>query len=191
MSEEFEQAHEHLEHAAHEHGHSTSHTRAAIIIGIMAAILAITEFAAKDASSNYLTNHIAASDTWAQYQAKSVRRTILNAQADLLESLPGASGPEVAKRIADARANAERMRSEPGADGMEQLSEKAHEQEHERDHEMHRYHMLEIASGGLQIAIVLASISVVINLPAFMLVSVIVGSASVVYAVLGGFSLLH
>jgi hypothetical protein len=191
MSEQFEQANEHLEHAAHEHGHSMSHTRAAILIGIMAAVLAITEFAAKDASSEYMTNHIAASDTRAQYQAKSVRRTILSAQADLLETLPGAGGPEMQKRIADARANAERMRSEPGADGMEQLSEKAHEQEHERDHEMHRNHMLEIASGGLQIAIVLASISVVINLPAFMMVSVIVGCASVIYGVLGGFSILH
>jgi hypothetical protein len=191
MSEQFEHAQEHLEHAAHEHGHTTSHTRAAIIISIMAAVLAITEFASKDASSSYLTNHIAASNTWAQYQAKSVRRTILTAQADVLESLPGASGPEVQKRIADARANAERMRSEPGADGMEQLTEKAHEQEHERDHEMHRNHILEIASGGLQIAIVLASISVVINLPAFMMVSIIVGSASVIYALLGGFSLLH
>ena len=191
MSEQFEHAQEHLEHAAHEHGHSTSHTRAAIIIGIMAAVLAIMEFAAKDASSSYLTNHIAASDTWAQYQAKSVRRTILTAQADLLESLPGAGAPEVAKRIADARANAERMRSEPGSDGMEQLSEKAHEQEHEREHEMHRNHMLEIASGGLQIAIVLASISVVIDLPAFMMVSILVGCASVLYGVLGGFSILR
>jgi hypothetical protein len=36
MSEEFEQAHEHLEHAAH--GHSPKgHTRPAIIIAIMAA----------------------------------------------------------------------------------------------------------------------------------------------------------
>ena len=191
MSEEFEHAQEHLEHAAHEHGGSTSHTRAAIIIGIMAAVLAITEFAAKDAQTEYLTNHIAASDTWAQYQAKSVRRTISTAQADLLESLPSASDPLVKKRIDDARANAERMRSEPGADGMEQLSEKAHDQERERDRAMHRNHILEIASGGLQIAIVLASISVVINLPAFMLVSVIVGGASVIYALLGGFSLLH
>src|ERR1700749_1847579 len=124
MSEQFEQAQEHLEHAAHEHGGSTSHTRAAIIIGIMAAVLAITEFVAKDAQTDYLTNHIAASDTWAQYQAKSVRRTILTAQADLLESMP--SDPLVKKRIAGARADAERMRSEPGADGMEQLSEKAH-----------------------------------------------------------------
>jgi hypothetical protein len=191
MSEQFEQAQEHLEHAAHEHGGSTSHTRAAIIIGIMAAVLAITEFVAKDAQTDYLTNHIAASDTWAQYQAKSVRRTILTAQADLLESMPTTSDPLVKKRIADARGNAERMRSEPGADGMEQLAEKAHEQEHERDHAMHRNHMLEIASGGLQIAIVLASISVVINLPAFMLVSVLIGGASAIYALLGGFSLLH
>jgi alkylation response protein AidB-like acyl-CoA dehydrogenase len=191
MSDEFEHAQEHLEHAADEHGGSTSHTRAAIIIGIMAAVLAITEFVAKDAQTDYLTNHIAASDTWAQYQAKSVRRTILTAQADLLESMPAGSDPLVKKRIADARANAERMRSEPGADGMEQLSEKAHDQEHERDHAMHRNHILEIASGGLQIAIVLASISVVINLPAFMLVSVLVGGASAIYALLGGFSLLH
>ena len=191
MSEQFEHAQEHLEHAAHEHGGSTSHTRAAIIIGIMAALLAITEFAAKDAQTNYLTNHIAASDTWAQYQAKSVRRTILTAQADLLESMPTSNDPLIKKRIADARANAERMRSEPGADGMEQLAEKAHDQEHERDHAMHRNHMLEIASGGLQIAIVLASISVVINLPVFMLVSVLVGGASAIYALLGGFSLLR
>jgi hypothetical protein len=191
MSEEFEHAQEHLEHAAHEHGGSTSHTRAAIIIGIMAAVLAITEFVAKDAATDYLTNHIAASDTWAQYQAKSVRRTILTAQADLLESMPAGDDPLIKKRIADARANADRMGSEPGADGMEQLAEKAHEQEHERDHEMHRNHILEIASGGLQIAIVLASISVVINLPAFMVVSVVVAGASVIYAVLGGLSLLH
>jgi hypothetical protein len=191
MSDEFEHAQEHLEHAAHEHGGSTSHTRAAIIIGIMAAVLAIAEFAAKDAQTDYLTNHIAASDTWAQYQAKSVRRTILTAEADLLESIPASSDPAVKKRIADARSNADRMRSEPGADGMEQLAEKAHDQEHERDHAMHRNHILEIGSGGLQIAIVLASISVVINLPAFMLVSVLVGGASAIYALLGGFSLLH
>jgi hypothetical protein len=55
---------------------------------------------------------------------------------------------------------------------------------------MHRTHTLEIASGGLQIAIVLASISVVINLPIFMIVSIVLGLASGLYAVLGGFSLL-
>jgi hypothetical protein len=189
MSSEFEHAQEHMEHAAEEHGGS-AHTRAAILIGIMAAALALTEFAAKDAQIGYLSNHIAASDTWAQYQAKSVRRTVLSSEAELLQSLPATADPVLKKRIADAQANADRMRSEPGADGMEQLSEKAHAQEHLRDHEMHRTHTLEIASGGLQIAIVLASISVVIDLPIFMIISIVLGLASVVYGLLGGLSLL-
>src|ERR1700685_1038148 len=148
MSEEFEQAHEHLEHAAHGQ-HGKPNTRPPILIGIMAAALALTEFAAKDAQTSFLTNHIASSDTWAQYQAKSIRRTVLSSEAELLESLSTTTDPVIKKRIADALANADRMRSEPGADGMEQLSEKARAQEHLRDHQMHRTHMLEIAGGGL------------------------------------------
>jgi hypothetical protein len=50
---------------------------------------------------------------------------------------------------------------------------------------------LEIASGGLQIAIVLASISVVVDIPLFMIASTIVGLASAIYGLLGGLSLLH
>jgi Domain of unknown function (DUF4337) len=95
----------------------------------------------------------------------------------------------VQKRIAEAQTNADRMRSEPGADGMEQLTEKAHGQEHLRDHEMHRTHTLEIASGGLQISIVLASISVVIDLPLFMIASIALGLASAIYGLLGGLSM--
>jgi hypothetical protein len=188
MSEEFEQAHEHLEHAAHGHG-GKGQSRTALIIAVMAAALALTEFAAKDAQTSYLTNHIGASDTWAQYQAKAVRRTVLSSEADLLHSLPGSADPAVQKRLADARASADRMRSEPGSDGMEQLAERAKEQEHLRDHAMHENHGLELASGGLQIAIVLASISVVTDLPLFMLGSVLLGIASALYALLAGLSL--
>jgi hypothetical protein len=188
MGTELEHANEHLEHAAHEHG-SKGHARAAIIIAVMAAALALTEFAAKDAQTEYLTNHIAASDTWAQYQAKSIRRTVLTSEAELLQGLSKAGDPELAKRIADARANADRMKSEPGADGMDQLAEKAHEEEHLRDHAMHRGHTLEIASGGFQIAIVLASISVVIDLPALLMASLGLGVLSAIYALIGGFSI--
>jgi hypothetical protein len=185
MSGGFEQAHEHLEHTSHGHGSDPHNRRAAIIIAVLAAALSLTEFASKDAQTEYITNHIAASDTWSQYQGKSVRRTTLLSEADTLSSLPGASDPAIQKRIADARANAARMQSEPGKDGMEQLVEKAHEQEHERDHASHRTHVLEIASGALQIAIVLASISVVVGLPVFMGVSVVLGLAAVAYALIG------
>jgi hypothetical protein len=187
MSEEFEHAQEHLEHSTH---NSKGHTRAALIIAVMAAALALIEFAAKNAQTNYLTNHIAASDTWAQYQAKSVRRTVLTSEAEMLESLPGANESAAQQRIADALANAGRMRSEPGADGMQQLAEKAHLQEHLRDHEMHRTHALEVASGGLQISIVLASISVLIDLPLFMAASGVLGLVSALYGLLGALSMV-
>ena len=116
MSEEFEQAHETLEHVAEGHESGRRNRRAAILIAVMAAFLALTEFAEKDAQTNYLSNHILASDTWAQYQAKSIRRTVLTAEAETLESDPkAATDPAIQGRIVAARTRADRMRSEPGA----------------------------------------------------------------------------
>jgi hypothetical protein len=186
MSDDFEQAQERLEHAVEGGENRSRNRRAAIIIAVMAAILALTEFGEKDAQANYLSSQIAAGDTWAQYQGKSVRRAVLSTEAAILESLPNASTPMVQKEIAEAHANAARMNSEPGADGMKELIARAHAQEHLRDHEEHRKNRLETASGGLQIAIVLASISVVIDLPLFMVVSVLLGLASTIYGLVGG-----
>ncbi|MGH9617489.1 MAG: DUF4337 family protein, partial [Acidobacteriaceae bacterium] len=171
----------------HEGGHGNR--RAAIIIAVMAALLALIEFAEKDAQTNYIANHIVASDTWAQYQAKSIRRTVLTAEVDELASDPrAATDTAIQARIAAARARAQRMLSEPGADGMQQLAQRAHAIEHLRDHELHRKDTLEVASGGLQIAIVLASISVALDLPLLMLGSILLGFAAAAYGLYGGLS---
>lgn len=107
----------------------------------------------------------------------------------MLESGPGAAtAPAIEGRIAAARARANRMRSEPGADGMEQLMERAHAIEHRRDREQHRKDILEAASGGLQIAIVLASISVVVDLPLLMWGAIALGLVSALYGLYGGIS---
>ncbi len=190
MSDDFDQAQERLENAAEGRVDKRRRRRTAIIIAVMAAVLALTEFGEKDAQANYLSNQITASDVWAQYQAKSVRRSILSAETDLLEGLPIAASPAIRAKIDKARVNAARMQSEPGGDGMQQLVKRAHAQELLRDHEEHRKNMLETASGGLQIAIVLASISVVIDLPLFMIVSVLLGLASAIYGLAGELSRL-
>lgn len=184
MSEEFEQAHERLEHAIEGGGHNR---RTAIVIAVMAAMLALTEFGEKDAQANYLSSQITASDIWAQYQAKSVRRAVFTAEADLLESLPEGSSPAVQAKISKARATAARMGSQPGADGMQQLMARARAEEHRRDLELRRKDVLETASGGLQIAIVLASISIVVELPIFMVASVVLGLGSAIYGLVGAF----
>jgi hypothetical protein len=181
---------EHIEHAAHAHTMSPAARQAAIVIAIMAAALALTEFAAKSAQVSTLTAHISASDLWSQYQAKSTRRAVYAQSADMLASLPGAADAEVQKRIAAARAGADRMRSDPAADGMEQLAERAHALEHERDHELHRTHGLETASGGLQIAIVLASVSVVTGARLLLFGGIALAVAAAVYAVLAGASIV-
>jgi hypothetical protein len=181
---------EHIEHAAHAHTMSPAARQAAIVIAIMAAALALTEFAAKSAQVSTLTDHISASDTWAQYQAKSTRRTTYEQTVNVLSSLPNAADPDVQKRIALARAAADRMRSETGADGMEQLAERAHALEHQRDHELHRTHGLETASGGLQIAIVLASVSVVTGARLLLFGGIAIAAVAAVYALLASQSLV-
>ena len=184
-------AKEHLEHTAHEHPAPPSFSRlAAVIIAVLAAILAIAEFGAKDAQTAFLADHIAASDIWAEYQAKSVRRAAYMNTADTLASLPNAADPAVQARAQAARANAERMQSEPGRGGMKELDAKAQRFEHDRDHASHRYHGLEIATGLLQLAIVLASVSVVTGLMPVLIVGCLLGAGSAVYALLAGLALI-
>ncbi len=184
------EAREHIEHAAHGHETPPAARRAAIVIAVLAAVLALIEFGAKGAQVAYLTDHIAASDTWTQYQAKVIRRTVYDEAASVLEGLPNGGDAAIRQRAAAARQTANRMRSEPGADGMEQLAERAHDLEHARDHALHRTHGLETASGGLQIAIVLASVSVVTGIRWLMTGGVALGLAAAVYAVLASQSLV-
>lgn len=185
-----EVAQESIEHATHEHASGgVPHAKlAAVVIATLAASLAVCETAAKGAQTAFLAHHIAASNTWSQYQAKSIRRATYQSTAAVLASLP--ADPGTPKRIADALANAERMRTEPGKDGMEQLASRATELEHLRDHQEHRHHGLEIGSGGLQLSIVLVSVSIVTGLRALLIGGGLLGAAAGVYGLLAGISIL-
>jgi hypothetical protein len=155
-----------------EHAHETIHEHAehgdpwargvAVLVSCLAATLAITEIGAKSTQNAYLTHHIAVSDDWAFYQAKNLRSAVRTAEADVLASLPNAADPAVQARIKSAKDYVDHARDDPKTgDGMKQLADKAHAQEEVRDHFFHRYHLYEYASGALEIAIVLASVSVV------------------------------
>jgi hypothetical protein len=164
MSETIEHAKEGMEHAHHaaEHGGDGSAPKIAMVIAALAAALTMAEMGEKSSQSQYLTHHIGVSDDWNFFQAKNARATIRGAEASLLESLPNAADPAIAKRIEAARAAEARLRDDPsGGDGMKQLVEKAKHQTEEREHAFHRYHQFEWVVGALQIAIVLTSVSVV------------------------------
>ena len=165
MSESLEQAHETI----HEH---SSHSdpwarRVAILVSILAAVLAMSEIGGKAAQNAYLTHHIALSNNWAFYQAKNLRAVVRTSEADLLASLPNAADPAVQTRIKEANDYAARMHDDPKqGEGMKQLAATAQEQQDARDEAEHRYHNYEYVVGALEIAIVLASVSIVTRMRA-------------------------
>ena len=162
MVEPAEIAQEHIQEAHHEHGGSDPWPRqVAIVVSCLAAALAIAEIGAKSSQTAYLTHNIALSDTWAFYQAKNLRAALRNSQASMLESLPGADNASIQARLKTARDEETRMRDDPAGDGMKQLRAKAVDEEKIRDHAFHAYHGYEYTTGALEIAIVLASVSVV------------------------------
>jgi hypothetical protein len=180
LSDSIEQAHDAIDEAHHAHEHGDASARSiAVLVSVLAAILALAGVGEKSAQNSYLTYHIAASDDWAFYQAKNVRALMRDTQADILESLPTAADPAVQARVKTAREYAARMRDDPKAhDGMKQLAEKAQQDEAARELAFHRYHWLELVVGALEIAIVLASVSVVTRIRSLALGAGAIGIAA-------------
>lgn len=165
MSESMERAHETIEEHAH---HSDPWARGvAILISVLAAVLALSEIGGKASQNAYLTYHVALSNDWAFYQAKNLRSVVRTSEADVLASLPNAADPAIQARIKESQDYSTRMRDDPqGGEGMKQLAAKAKAEEADRDVAEHRYHSYEYAVGALEIAIVLASVSIVTRMRA-------------------------
>ena len=189
MSNTIEHAREGLEHAHHaSHGggeHSDkSAQRVAILIAILAACLALAELSEKAAQNEYLTHHISVSDTYAFLQGKNARRVTYDTAAEVIASLPTVD-EAAQKRIDKLHTDAKRMADDPvGGEGAKQLLVRAEEQSKERDHAFHVYHQFELATGALQIAIVLASVSIVTRVRMLTWAGAAIGGIAAIFGIL-------
>jgi Domain of unknown function (DUF4337) len=181
VSESMERAHETIgEHA--DHGDPWAR-RVAVLVSLLAAALAMTEIGGKAAQTAYLTHHVALSNDWAFYQAKNLRSVVRTSEADLLASLPNAQDPAIQTRIQQAQDYSARMRDDPeGGEGMKQLADTAKQQEGERDEAAHRYHNYEYSVGALEIAIVLASVSIVTRMRALTIGAAAIGALAAAWS---------
>lgn len=166
MSGDIEQAQQGLEHAHEAEAMHPTHNdhgarRVAVLISALAAGLALAEMGEKSAQNDYLANHITTSDTWAFYQAKTLRSALAAQQADVLQSLPNASDPDVHKRLEATLAERARLDDDEATQGRKQLRAQAEAEGRLRDEAKHVYHRFETVVSALQISIVLASVSVV------------------------------
>lgn len=142
--------------------------RTALFIAIMAMLLAITSLGGGNAAEDIMNYNIQASDTWAFYQAKTIRKTSTEMAADALEAQLAVSqnlSPEqrqaLEKKIADYRAASARYESEPDkGEGRKELSKKALELTAMRDRAMQQDPNFDFSEALFQIAIVLASVAI-------------------------------
>ncbi len=171
-----ERAHEMIEeHADHS---DRSARRVAVLVSALAAVLALTEIGGKAAQNAYLTHHIAVSDDWAFYQARNLRAAVRESEIAMLGNLPNAQDPAIQARIKESEAYIARMRDDPKGVGMKQLADQARAEENAREEAAHRYHTFEYAVGGLEIAIVLASVSVITRVKALTIGAAAIGGVA-------------
>lgn len=144
----------------------------ALLIAILALMLAFAEMGVKYGEREAVAHNLEASNLWAFFQAKTVRRTTVQVASEQMETqLPLATDPAVKaameKRIADWKTTADRYESEPSTgEGRQQLVERAKRAEEKRDHERARNELFEIASALVQIGIVLASAMIITGIAA-------------------------
>ena len=175
------------------HGHvDSSNKNVAMLIAILALVLAISETLGKSAQTAGVSANIEASNLWAFYQAKTVRRTIVRTAAQRAEAqlpfLEPKAHEALEKRAKGWREDSERYDSEPETgEGRKQLAERAKAAEQKRDYSLAAYHHFELASAAVQIAIVLASAEVITGVAALVWLSGALGIAGIVFCAIGLF----
>ena len=168
--------------------------RIALVIAILALFLAFSETLGKGAQNEANTKNIEASDLWAFYQAKDIRRTTLNVAADQTNLMAAgltdpAAKAAVEKQIETWHKTAERYELDPQAgNGRKQLEEKAKDAEAERDLSLAKYHHHELASAAFQVGIVLASAAVITGIVALVWLGGLIGVVGLAIMALGVFA---
>ncbi len=192
-------AHESMEQADSAKEAAGENRKIALLIAVIALCLALSETLGKGAQTESISKNVEASNLWAFFQAKSIRRNVVQTAAEQGKVSLGTAGDDAAKaalqkQIEDWQKTAERYRSDPKTgEGQDQLSERAKHAEEERDLAEAKYHHYELASAAFQIGIVLASATIITGIIALAWISGLLTLAGIAFTALGIFMphLLH
>jgi hypothetical protein len=175
--------------------------RAALLIACLAAVLAVGGLGGGNATDDMIGSNIKASDTWAFYQAKNVRQTMYEIEADKLEaSLAAGTVPAAERTAAEARLKAYRATiarydSEPDAEdptrgeGKKELMAQAKAHEAAFEEASQRDNNFDLAEVALQLALVLGSVAILAVNRWILALSAALGAAGTLL-MLNGFLLL-
>lgn len=170
------------------HGHGADHSggnkRIALLISVLALILAFAETLGKSAQTAAVAANIDALNLWNFFQAKTIRQTVLRTAAEQTAVLSPSENSK--KQVEKWRETAQRYQSEPETnEGRDQLAARAKAAEKKRETLTAAYHHYETASAAVQIAIVMASASIITGMAALIWISAGLGVVALVFCVIG------
>jgi hypothetical protein len=142
-----------------------------VYIGVLAVLLAICNVGGANATKDATHSNIAAANTWAFFQAKNIRRNAIGLAADDLELMLAAQPAmpdDVKKRFEEKikayRAQYQAFTTDPAKqEGLDELFVKGKLLEMERDVALRKDPYFDWSQALLQIAIVLASVHLIIG----------------------------
>lgn len=165
-----------------------------VFIGILAVLLAMCTMGGDNAAKDASRANLDATNTWAFFQAKNMRRTAIDLAADemaiALAREPALAAPAramVEAKIKEYRERSKKLTSEPEKkEGLDELFVRGKDLEALRDAALARDPYFDWGQALLQIAIVLASVSIVASSRPLLYGSVALGGLGTI-AMLNGF----
>ena len=146
--------------------------RVAVTIAILAVSLAVVGNKGDDAKTEAIIKTNEAANGYAYFQAKGIKGSIASAQAEMLTLLAPSpvSGGEIPKKIEALKAAAERYKEE-----QVDIKKDADKDKEEAKHESATNNRCDRGALALQIAIVIASVSILARSHIFWIASIILG----------------
>ncbi len=164
-------------------GHSRHATTAAFAVAVMAAFLAISAFLANKAVKEVITGETHRADATARLESNLLKTDVIEGNADLLRIL-GSDGSKQARAAAEARQREARLRQEL-APADARIHHEIDDDEHHVESYDDKHLAYELAEVGLEVGIVLASVSIIIRRRWLLGIGAAVGAAGVIALAVG------
>jgi hypothetical protein len=142
-----------------------------VYIGVLAVLLAVCNVGGANATKDATHANIAAANTWSFFQAKNIRRSTIAIAADDLElilasqpGMPAEAKKKFEDKIKDYRAQYQRLTTDPDKkEGLDELFVRGKSLEIDRDVALRKDPYFDWSQALLQIAIVLASVHLIMG----------------------------
>ena len=178
MSEELSELKEHAEHAKH----NPALAPVSVTMAILAVLVAVVTLLGHRAHTEEVVLQAKASDQWAYYQAKNIRRHEDEIVADVTSVQPTTDAAALTKLQDKYSGEAARYKDE-----QKEIEAKATEMEGEVATERNRADRYDLAEVFLEVGLVITSITLLSGRRFFWLAGIVLGAIGIVLALTGFF----